>query len=49
MHGDTEIGMQRARYDYDKNTILVETPAITDAFNNATIAIDYDRVRFNEK
>ncbi|XP_030843464.1 uncharacterized protein LOC105437919 isoform X1 [Strongylocentrotus purpuratus] len=43
IHDETEIGMQRARYDYDKNTILVETPAITDGFSNATIAMDYDR------
>eukprot|EP00057_Strongylocentrotus_purpuratus_P008909 XP_011663383.1 PREDICTED: uncharacterized protein LOC105437919 [Strongylocentrotus purpuratus] len=43
IHDETEIGMQRHDTTKTKTRILVETPAITDGFTNATIAIDYDR------
>eukprot|EP00057_Strongylocentrotus_purpuratus_P002495 XP_003724635.1 PREDICTED: uncharacterized protein LOC100893680 [Strongylocentrotus purpuratus] len=41
--GKTEIGMQSARYDYDANTILVETPSNMTGFREATVVIDFTR------
>lgn len=40
--GGREIGMQMARYDYEDNTVLIETANIS-GFIAANVAIDYDR------